>query len=107
MIPSVDLSAEKNDVYVSAASVWEIVIKVAAGRLELGGPPAAVIPEQLELNGFTPLAVELPHVLEAAGLPAVHGDQFDRMLVAQAIREQLVLVSADERLRSYPVRTIW
>jgi len=101
------VSAERNDVYVSSASVWEIVIKVGAGRLELGGPPATVIPDQLELNGFTPLAVELSHVLEAVGLPPVHRDPFDRLLVAQAIREQLVLVTADEHVRSYPVRTLW
>lgn len=89
----------RNEVFVSAASAWEIAIKRALGKL--------VAPEDLEAaivqTGFRPLPITLAHARAAGALPAHHADPFDRMLVAQARSEDLTLVSSDRLLRQYPV----
>jgi PIN domain nuclease of toxin-antitoxin system len=90
-------------VWVSAASAWEIAIKVALGRLELGEPPEICLPREIERNHFTSLPVTVEHALAAAGLPPHHTDPFDRMLIAQAQLENLTLVTADEAFASYDV----
>ena len=85
--------------YVSAASAWEIAIKVALGKLEFRGELA----EQLAMNNLLPLAVTVPHALAAGALPVHHSDPFDRMLIAQAKLESLTLMTNDARLREYDV----
>jgi PIN domain nuclease of toxin-antitoxin system len=85
--------------YVSAATVWEIAIKVAARKLEFRGD----MEEQLALNNFHPLPITVIHALVAAKLPRHHADPFDRMLVAQASFESLTLVTADPQLAVYGV----
>lgn len=87
------------DVVVSAATVWEIAIKTAVGRLEAPGD----LLDALQVNGFDTLSITPIHALDAGGLPAHHGDPFDRMLIAQARAEVLTLVSVDERFRAYDV----
>jgi PIN domain nuclease of toxin-antitoxin system len=86
-------------VFVSAASVWEVAIKKARGRLDLPGPMSEGVAD----SGFEALPITFLHAETAASLPPHHGDPFDRMLVAQAQVEDLVLVTADARLRSYEV----
>ncbi len=93
--------------FFSVASGWEIVTKEATGRLRLAEPARQLIPEQLEANGFLVLPLLLEHALRAGGLPGHHRDPFDRLLVAQAMVEGLSLVTADDQVRRYPVRTIW
>ena len=85
--------------YVSAATVWEIAIKMALGKLEFRGN----IEEQLALNNLLPLAVTVPHALAAGALPMRHSDPFDRMLIAQAKIESLTLMTHDAHLRDYDV----
>jgi PIN domain nuclease of toxin-antitoxin system len=89
----------RNTVYVSAAVVWEIVIKKALGKLDapddLGGAMAA--------NRFLPLPVTVPHALAVASLPNVHRDPFDRLLVAQAVHEGIKIVSRDPNVLLYGV----
>ena len=87
------------DVVVSAATVWEIAVKTAVGRLEAPGD----LLEALHVNGFDTLSITPVHALAAGGLPAHHGDPFDRMLIAQARAEVLTLVSVDERFCAYDV----
>lgn len=65
--------------WVSAASAWEIVIKVALGRLSLAAPAAQSLPTALAENDFSPLPISLDHALAVAGLPRLHGDAFDQM----------------------------
>ena len=88
--------------YVSAASVWETALKEAKGMITL--------PERLEVAavrvGFVDLPVTWRHARAAAELPALHSDPFDRMLVAQAKVESLVLVTRDRRLSGYDVPTM-
>jgi len=82
---------------VSAATAWEIAIKIDLGKLEFRGELA----EQLAMNNLLPLAVTIPHALAAGALPVHHCDPFDRMLIAQAKIESLTLMTHDARLREY------
>ncbi len=89
----------------SAASVMEIVIKHAAGRLKLDTGPDRLVAEVLE-DGVSSLGITAEHALRLAALPPHHRDPFDRLLVAQAQVEGFTLVSADANVLSYDVPTI-
>jgi PIN domain nuclease of toxin-antitoxin system len=90
-------------VHVSAASIWEIAIKVKLGRLEVqDADPAA----EIEANGFVELSITARHAQGAGALPRHHDDPFDRMLVAQARTEDLVLVTHDRGLRRYGIQLL-
>ncbi len=84
-------------VYVSAATTWEIEIKRAIGKLKA----PADLEEALFASHFVPLAITVAHSIAAAKLPRHHDDPFDRMLIAQADREALTLMTSDERLKEY------
>ena len=90
------------DVYVSAASAWEVVIKSSLGRLSLDDPFETHVLDA----GFEPLPISLAHAEEVGRLPAIHADPFDRMLIAQACVEGLTLVTHDEVIARYDVRTM-
>ena len=96
-----------NEVFFSAASGWELVIKNALGRIEFPSPPQRFIPGQLEQNGVQVLPIHLAHALKVAELPALHKDPFDRMLIAQALVEEVALVTSDDEIRRYPVSLVW
>lgn len=91
-----------NDVFVSAVCIWEIAIKRALGKLRAPDHLAASV----QAAGFTELPVTFVHAEQAGSLPKLHGDPFDRMLVAQAQVEGLILVTADANILRYPVRTM-
>ena len=102
--PSVRTQIEDpdNTVYASAASAWEIEIKAALGKLQA----PADLADQLRLRRFIELPVHVRHVRALRTLPPLHRDPFDRLLVAQAIVDDLSLVTRDERVRAYPVRSL-
>ncbi|MCK6527953.1 type II toxin-antitoxin system VapC family toxin [Myxococcota bacterium] len=87
------------DVWVSAASAWEIAIKAALGRLSLPGSVA----EAAEASGFRQLPVSFAHAELVGELPPIHADPFDRLLIAQAQVEDLVLVTHDGMLLDYGI----
>jgi PIN domain nuclease of toxin-antitoxin system len=91
----------------SIASVWEMAIKVQLQRLPIPQPLDVFIPTQLRINRIGLLPIELPHTFEVATLPLHHRDPFDRILIAQAIRESIPIVSADGAFDAYPVRRLW
>jgi PIN domain nuclease of toxin-antitoxin system len=91
------------DVYLSAVSTWEMAIKIAAGKLQLPGPLEEMIPDALLADRMQTLPLLHHHGFELASLPMHHRDPFDRMLVAQARREGLTLVTADPLFRRYEV----
>ena len=91
-----------NIVFVSAATTWEIATKRALGRLDAPGDIASWLPA----NGFTALAVEVEHSIRSAELPLVHRDPFDRLLIAQAQLEELILVTDDSAVARYDVATL-
>lgn len=92
-----------NELFLSAASAWEIAIKHALGKLKLPGDPAELVPEWMERTGVTPLAVLHRHALHVASLPHHTRDPFDRMLIAQAQVEDLAVVTADRSFSRYEV----
>ena len=96
-----------NEVFFSAASAWEIVIKAGLGRIKLPDDAWSFTPDQLERNAFQPLPVHVSHAVAVIALPDHHRDPFDRMLVAQAMTEGLTLVSSDDQLTRYPISVVW
>ena len=91
-----------NDVAVSAASIWELELKIAAGKLESD----VELLEEVQRIGYRILPITADHAVAAARLPLHHRDPFDRMLIAQAQLEGLTLVTRDPRLTPYPVATM-
>jgi len=99
------LSGDPATLALSAASVLEIAIKHAAGKLKLEGTPADLVDGLLD-DGVSALPIAAAHALQVGRLPTLHRDPFDRLLVAQAIIEGLTVVSADPRVLAYDVRKI-
>jgi PIN domain nuclease of toxin-antitoxin system len=97
----------QNEIFLSAASVWEIVIKTANGRLILPESPAQYISSRMSLYRFRSLPVQISHAVHVYELPPHHNDPFDRMLIAQSRLESLPLVTMDEDIRRYDLETIW
>ncbi len=97
---------ERNELVVSAASSWEIAIKYELGRLPLPEEPSRYVPSRIQVIGAQPLPVEHSHALAVAGLPTLHGDPFDRLLVAQAQLEDLTILTADQTVAQYPVAAL-
>jgi PIN domain nuclease of toxin-antitoxin system len=100
------LEDQRSELLVSAASSWEIAIKYGRGRLELPEPPERYVPERLRLIGAKPLAIEHRHALAVAGLPRLHRDPFDRLLIAQAGLLDVPILTADPAIVQYPVKTL-
>jgi PIN domain nuclease of toxin-antitoxin system len=90
-------------VFFSAASIWEMAIKRASGKLEV---PEDLL-DTMEQRGFIELPVLSSHAIIAGALPPHHRDPFDRMLVAQAQSEGLTIVTRDERIEAYDVPVLW
>lgn len=91
----------------SIASVWEIAIKLNLGRLPIPQPLNVFIPQQMRANRIGLLPIELNHTFETVRLPLHHRDPFDRILVAQAVCENLPIVSADHAFDAYPITRMW
>ena len=91
-----------NMIFVSSASAWEISIKKAMGKLQT---PDNLL-DEIELHRFTPLTINFDHALLAGALPDIHKDPFDRMLIAQALIERLVLVTRDDLIARYEVNVL-
>ena len=102
------LMAPESELFLSAVSVWEISIKLGLGKLRLAMPLADLLETETRINGLQMLAITAWHALRISDFPAIHADPFDRMLIAQAIHEDLTLVSADAQIARYPgVRILW
>lgn len=95
-----------NELFVSAVTAWEIVIKSALGKLALPEAPELYVPDRVRSIGASSLAVEQSHALAVARLPDLHRDPFDRLLVAQAECLELTLMTADPVIARYPVATM-
>lgn len=96
-----------NDIVLSIASVWEMAIKISLGKLSLDTPFATFIPEQLRLNQIDLLGINIEHLSALVSLPFYHRDPFDRLLIAQAIVENIPLIGVDEAFDAYPSVRLW
>jgi PIN domain nuclease of toxin-antitoxin system len=100
------LKNPNNQIFVSAASVWEMSIKYGAGKLHLPDKPEIFIPDRMKRANFRRLDITHEHAVKVADLPQVHKDPFDRLLIAQANVENLTLLSADKIFAQYNVKFI-
>jgi PIN domain nuclease of toxin-antitoxin system len=96
-----------NDVFLSAVTSWEVAIKSGAGKLKLPEPPGTYVPRRMADQGIRPLPVSHQHALAVFGLPDHHRDPFDRLLIAQANLEDMILITADRMIEKYPVQLLW
>ena len=99
--------AGASEAFLSLASCWEMAINLSIGKLTLATPLERFLPEHLSLNGVQLLDIELADATAVASLPFHHRDPFDRLLAAQAKREQLTIVSTDPVFRKYGVKRVW
>ena len=97
---------ERNELLLSAASVWEIAIKYSLRKLPLPSPPGEYIPEGLTMTDTHPVAVQFSHAIRVAQLPFHHRDPFDRLLIAQAQTEGVPIVTSDPKFKPYDVEII-
>jgi PIN domain nuclease of toxin-antitoxin system len=95
-----------NQLYLSVASVWEMLIKCGLGKLPLPKPASGYILKQMEKNRVEMLTIRAAHLTQLESLPPIHRDPFDRMMVAQASAEGMPILSADPALRRYGVRVL-
>ena len=96
-----------NILFFSAASLWEICIKMSLGKLSLKSGWLKTIEDEMKINAIQWLSIEMTHCVKLINLPFHHRDPFDRMLVAQAIVDDMQLLSRDTRLASYEIKCIW
>lgn len=101
------LAAGENELLFSAASGWEMAIKLGLGKLTVNDDLGPYISRHLAENAMVALPVSLSHAVGVTRLPAHHRDPFDRLLVAQAMVEGVPLVSADPQVARYPIDVIW
>lgn len=92
-----------NEVLLSAASVWEAVIKHSLGKLPLPAAPAEYLPRQREIHQIASLPIDESAFIHLAVLPSIHRDPFDRILVAQSLQHALTLATVDPAMRMYGI----
>ena len=96
-----------NRVLLSAVSSWEIALKYSLGKLDLPERPETLIPAIREAYAIESLPLNEDSTLQVSKLPDLHRDPFDRILISQAIAHGLTLLTPDQKIRAYPVRTTW
>lgn len=97
----------QNQLYLSVVSYWEICIKGSLGKLTLAPNWTELVDEVIAVNGIQWLSIEKTHCQRLLVLPHLHGDPFDRLLIAQVLTEGMVIMSADAKIRQYPIATVW
>lgn len=101
------IADDQHEIFVSAATAWEIAIKYGKGRLELPESPEQYIANRLSLHQFTGLPIQLSHAAAVYQLPDIHQDPFDRLLIVQSQLENMPLLTADPEIVKYAVSVIW
>jgi len=101
------LELGEEEIYLSAVTSWEISIKMRLGKLDFPGPPAQHVPRFMAKQSLRPLSVNHSHAAKVYDLPAHHADPFDRMLIAQALIEDMVILTSDRAFRKYSAQLLW
>lgn len=102
-----EISNPNNDVFLSVVTVWELQIKIALNKFSVTGGLENAVKDEQQNNNFQILPVELAHALYLENLPPHHKDPFDRLLISQAIVENMTLVSTDANFGKYQVKLLW
>ena len=100
------ISDTDNLIYVSSASTWEIAIKSSVGKLSLPESPEIFVRKQLDMNDFNVLDITVGHSLGILELPMHHKDPFDRILIAQAKYEDMIIITEDPLIKQYKVNVM-
>lgn len=100
-------TSKNNTLYMSHVTIWEMAIKTSLGKLRLGLPLHRFVERCLGEGGLFLLPLETNHILGVASLPFHHRDPFDRLLISQAMEEEMNVVTADSRFRDYGIPCIW
>ena len=98
---------DANEIFISTASLWEIAIKASLGKLNLLAPFDELFPDQLEQNAIDILQIETAHLSAMMELEYHHRDPFDRLMMGQAIAENMIIVGKDGMFKKYPVNLLW
>jgi PIN domain nuclease of toxin-antitoxin system len=101
------LRSMDNERFLSPVTPWELAIKLASGKWEVRVGLEAMIERQIEALRLTELPIRRAHALRILSLGPIHSDPFDRMLIAQALAEDMSVVTADQRFAAYGVDVIW
>ena len=101
------ISNSSNELFLSAASCWEIAIKAKIGRIKLPDRPHIFVSEQMSLNTIQGLPIQISHALHVFNLPHHHIDPFDRIIIAQSQLEKLPILTSDSLISKYKVKIIW
>jgi PIN domain nuclease of toxin-antitoxin system len=101
------LERGEEELYLSAITSWEISIKMRIGKLDFPGPPSNHIPRFMNKQSLRPLAVTHSHAFKVYDLAAHHSDPFDRMLIAQALVENMMILTSDRVFKKYPAKLLW
>lgn len=101
------IANDAHDVYISFANAWEMQIKTQIGRLDLGKSWRDLISGEQTSNGFQWLSADFRYLEMLDRVPLHHRDPFDRLLIAQALAENMTLISKDSHFKSYPVSLLW
>ena len=101
------IADSSNELFLSVASCWEMVIKMQTGKLKLTDDPGSFIPDQMYLNGIQGLAIQISHVLHTHKLPLYHRDPFDRIIISQSYVEQIPVITNDPLFEKYDVKVVW
>ncbi|RJR21239.1 MAG: type II toxin-antitoxin system VapC family toxin [Desulfobacteraceae bacterium] len=101
------IADRNNEIYLSAASSWEIAIKYSLGKLALPEPPEDFVPKRLARDAVFPLPVQHVHVLHVSTLPQYHKDPFDRLIISQSLIEHIPIMTVDRQFESYDVKILW
>ncbi|MEK7255165.1 MAG: type II toxin-antitoxin system VapC family toxin [Bacteroidota bacterium] len=100
------LNDPANELLVSHASLFEMAIKISTGKLQLGYP-ISHLKTALAQNGFQLLPFDFPHYQVLSSLPFQHNDPFDRMIISQALCENVEVITHDEKFKNYPISIVW
>ncbi len=97
---------ETNEFFLSDVSVWEASIKFGSGKLQLPEKPESFFPDRVRLAEYNHLRIDLNHVTRVHSLPNIHGDPFDRLLISQAMIEELTILTNDPHIGRYKINTL-
>ena len=96
-----------NEIFISSVSLWEIAVKINIGKLKLRKEYKEFIPKQLEINNIEILNISHTHLIENINLPMHHRDPFDRLIISQALAENLTIITKDGNFKKYKIKLIW
>lgn len=100
------LRSSKNEIFLSVASIWEVLIKFQLGKLVLPNSPEIYLPQQRDQHQIASLSIDEQSIEQLALLPPLHRDPFDRILIAQALQHNLIIATVDRLIQAYSVKVL-